>query len=305
MGKSISDIFTSTVINAAKTLACCGLALLSLPSCSDGDKTDSADDADVLLCVGDSALRASDVLAKIPGGLSQADSAAMFDAIVRAWAQRMLLDEFGREYVDDMERIDRLTEQYRSRLIAQSYRRKIRQGSTSDVSDKSIQEYFDANADSLILDAPIVKGLYVKIPSDAPELHKVKDWIHGAKSSDIDNLERRGLDNVLEYSFFEDRWVDFQDIAEKIPYRFTDPDAFVASTRNFETEYDGNVYILHISSFLRSGEHMPFEYARSGIADILGSESADAYEKRLLLSLWQQALKQGRIKLRSYTKPLI
>lgn len=305
MGKSCSDIFAPAAVAAAKALACCGLALLALSSCSHADKSAPEDDADVLLWVGDSALRVPDVLAKIPGGLSPADSTAMFDALVRAWVQRMLLDDFGREYIDDMERIDRLTEQYRSRLIAQSYRRQLRRSNQSAVSDESIRKYYEANADSLFLDAPIIKGIYVKIPADAPELQMVKTWVAGASPSDIDNLERRGLDRALQYSFFEDRWVDFQDVAEKIPYRFPDPDSFVSSSRNFETEYGGNVYILHISSFLRSGQPIPFEYAKPLIADILESESADSYEKRLLSALWQQAVKKGRLKVKAYDKPLL
>lgn len=278
------------------------VASFILISCSGGDKSTGADNGDLLVSVGDSSLYEKDVLRLIPGGLTPADSADMYDGIVHAWVERLLLRSLAEENVEDIERIDRLTAEYRNRLIVESYRRSLRESRENVVSDDRIREYYIQNADDLILERPIVKGIYVKLSANAHNLDKVRYWVKSASSKDIDNLEKAVVSEALQYLFFEDRWVDWQQIADRIPYRFFDADAFVESERDFETEYQGAVYLLHISSFMRSGEKMPEEFAAPIISQILSRESSADFEKRLVSDLCRRAYKQGSLKIGSYKK---
>lgn len=278
------------------------VASSSFVACSGGENNAHPDNGDMLVSVGDSSLYEKDVLRLIPGGISSADSADMYDGIVHAWVERLLLRSLAEENVEDMERIDRLTAEYRNRLIVESYRRSLRESRENVVSDKRIREYYIQNADDLILERPIVKGIYVKLSANAHNLDKVRYWVKSASSKDIDNLEKAVVSEALQYSFFEDRWVDWQQIADRIPYRFFDADAFVESARDFETEYQGAVYLLHISSFMRSGEKMPEEFAAPIISEILSRESSAEFEKRLVSDLCRRASKEGILKTGSYKK---
>ena len=116
----------------------------------------------------------------------------------------------------------------------------------------------------------------------------------------MDKLEKYGLKEAMQYDYFADRWVDWQVISEQIPYRFYDPDAFVESTKNFETTYNGSTYFLHIISYLKSGDVMPFDFARDQIAEILSGNKQKEHERRLIASLYNQALKDGRLKVMGF-----
>lgn len=276
---------------------------LSLAGCHKGnDDGNTLDETDVLVMVGDSALRVQDVLQRMPGGLSEADSTAMFDAIVNAWVERLLLEDFGRENIDDMERIERLTAEYRARLIVESYRRTLRENRSVKVVADSVKSYYAAHKEEFVLERPVVKGLFLKIPSDANNLTDIRRWMKSAKSEDIDRLEKSGLNEALQFSFFEDRWTDWQQISDNIPYRFYDANAFVESTKDFETEDRGSLYLLHITSYIPAGETMPEEVAYPIIEGLLDTRSAAEYEKSLLQSLGKKALKEGRLKLVSYPR---
>lgn len=277
-----------------------GILFPLVASCGgNADKEDSTYD-DVLVVVGDSTLTLRSVVSRIPAGLSRTDSVALFNSIVDGWLERMLLSEVGADNIDDMETIERMTDDYRRKLIVATYKRKLRESQRGTVSDESIREYYDKNQDSLLLERPVVKGLYVKVPTDSRRIADVRRWMVTATPDAIDNLERYGLSEAIEYSFFEDAWTDWYVISREIPYRFGNPDDFVSRSRNFETSYGGMTYFLHISEYIRSGEKMPLEIAREVISERLETLRGDKYEDELIRNIYLKSKKEGKLKFVHY-----
>lgn len=251
---------------------------------------------DVIIMIGDSALTDHDVLSQIPSHLSGEDSAAFYESVVREWVDDMLLKEIAAENVTDMQRIEHMVSQYRNHLILTEYRRNRREYRRSDISNDTLREYYTRHAGSLVLDRPQVKGLFLKIPADAHRISDIRRWMTTATPEAIDNLEKYGLAEAVKYSFFEDRWMDFGTIAEQIPYRFFDPDAFVEASPYFETTYRGMTYMLHISDFIRSGNTMPFETAVPLMRERILAESGRIDDKKFMISLYNRAIKSGKMK---------
>lgn len=268
-------------------------AACMFPSACSRKEQPSGTSEDILVTVGDSALRMSDVLLRIPPGLDPADSAALFSRIVNHWVDDRLLESLAIDNIDNMDRIDRLVADYRRKLIVQAYRRKVRQSASTQIDEGEVKKYFDSHQEDLILETPIVKGLYIKLPESSKRLPDVRKWAASARPEDIDAIEKSGLDDAVQYDYFGDRWVDFGSLMELIPYRFYDPDAFLSSSPDFETSYDGFVYILHVSSFIPAGQPMPYEYARAIIEERLGSDRIASYEQKLLDDIRRDARKKG------------
>lgn len=250
-----------------------------------------------MITVGDSSLTVTEVLKRIPVGLEPEDSARLFNSIAREWLERMLLSDIAAENVDDMEKIDRMVEQYRTRLIIESYRRKMRESNLKTPTEDSVKSYYQRNVADFTLQSPVVKGLFLKVDANSRHIADLRRWMATATPTAIDNLEKYGLDDAVKYSFFEDKWMDFATIAEQIPYRFYDSDAFVESTANFETTYAGMTYLLHISEYIKSGEQMPYEVAAPMIVEMLQSGQSDAFERKLMQQLYGEAMKEGRLKI--------
>lgn len=269
------------------------IAILLFLGCDRKKKSlQGANEDPVLVAIGDTALTLSEVELRIPVGLSPDDSVAMFASIVDTWVEDILLAEFGKENIDDMDRIERMTKDYRNRLIAESYRRRMHENNPSKVSEERIRDYYNSHPEEMKLQRPLVKGIYLRLPSKTSNLSDIRQWIFSGKPSGIDNLEKHGLRDALQYSFFEDRWVDWQNVADQIPYRFGDPDAFLESHRNFETAKRGVTYLLHISDVCKTGTPMPQEYATVRIGEILDTRSASDYERSLIDGLYRKAIKE-------------
>lgn len=270
---------------------------LLLWSCTrENEDTATGEKDPVVAEIGDSCLLRHDVVRRIPGGLPPADSAAMFEAIVNAWTDRLLLREFATENIGDLARIETMVDEYRTRLIINAYRKSMREKEVPEISSDSIRNHYESHADDYILERPLVKGIYIKLPDTASALNDIRHWMQSDTPDAIDRLERDGLSEALQYSFFEDKWIDFRIISEQIPYRFFDQNAFVEAHRDFETSYSGLTYILHISDYIPAGEKMPFEFAEPLIRESLAAKAVSEYEMQLMKSIRAAALRDGRLK---------
>lgn len=285
----------------------CGLflilssALVPLSGCARKNAASAAcNTSDVLVQVGDSSLTMREVLVRIPSGLAEADSAALFNSIVDGWIQRMLIEDIAEKNIDNIDEIDRLVADYRKKLVIDAYRRQLRESGSKAPADDAVKRYYEQHEDEMILQRPVIKGLYVKLPDDSRRLADVRRWMITATSDAIDNLERYGLTDAIEYSFFEDNWIDWEVLARQIPYRFDNPDIFVRENVNFETSYGGMTYLLHIKEYIPSGEKMPLEVAKPVISERLETLQGEEYEKHLLANLYSRARRNGRLKFVNY-----
>lgn len=275
-----------------------GLSLLLAGVMSTGCKSKAPEtpaDDKVLLEIGDSALTVRDVVRLIPAGMTVEDSIEMFNSLTERWMRTMMLSELAQENVTDLARINRMAEDYRNSLIIDRYLR-AKQEESGEVSDQSIKSYYAEHGSEMKLEAPLVKGVYLKISESEEKIGDIRKWIASAKPKDIDNIEKNGLRHASQYEYFEDRWIDWNDVAEQIPYRFYDADAFLKSTKDFETTYGGSTYLLHISHYIPSGEVMPYDYAKGKIREMLMREKKSDYRQQLLKSLYRKGIEDGTLK---------
>lgn len=276
------------------------LCLVAATSCASSDGKREEGKTEVLVSVGDSILTLKEVTGRIPAGLSEADSAAMFSVIVDRWLERVLLSEMAAKNLTNLDKIERLVEEYRTQLIVSAWLDGMDRSYRKGVSKGEVSRWYEEHKQEMLLERPLVKGIYIKLLADDPRLKDVKSWLKMNDEKGIDNIEKYGLEQALQYDCFTDRWVDWQNVADRIPYRFFDPDAFVESTRFFETEDNGAVYLLRIDDYINSGGMMPLEFASVQISETLDRKNAAEYKKELLLNLFRQSQEEGKLKTPGY-----
>ncbi len=267
----------------------------ALVSCGGGaTATERADR--VLLWVGDSALLEREILTRIPVGLTAEDSTRLFRSLVDAWVKERLLLNLASENLDDLEEIERKVADYRNRLIVAQYVGEMTEGHVGEVSEADVKNYYQRFGSEMVLEQPLVKGVYLKVADNAERLGELKGWATHPSRESVDRLEKYGLKEAMQYDYFMDRWVDWTQIADQIPYAFGNPDEFLASHRNFETSRDGAVYVLHIAQYLASGEKMPYSFAQGRIREALLRNKLADFERNLTETLYKKAQASGNLK---------
>lgn len=271
--------------------------------CGRGDNAASAsEESDILAQYRDTVLHLSDVCRLLPPGISSADSARLTASIVDEWIDGFIIEDLAAGQIDDMDRIERLTESYRRSLIADSYRRKMRSAGVQPIDEAGVKAYYRSHRENLRLERPIVKGLFIKVPASSRHLDDIRSWMTDGSQTACDELENIGRKETVNFRYFADRWVDFDAITGEIPYRFGDADRFVASTAYFETEHNGTVYIMHLSDFCHSGGVMPEDYAAPIIEDRIKSNHLADYEKGLIKALRQTAIEKNILTIGNNTR---
>lgn len=248
----------------------------------------------------DSVLLLSDIVRQIPPGISSADSSALIKNIADQWIEGFLIEDLAASQIDDIDRINSLTASYRRSLIADSYRRKMRHNGVQPVDMDRVKAYYKQHVMELRLERPIVKGLYIRVPSSSKHLDDIRLWMKTADTDSYDALENNGRHEATAFRYFADQWVDFDAIAGEIPHKFGDGDHFVENTVDFETELNGTVYILHLTDFKKSATIMPLDYAAPLIEDRLKALHLADYEKGLIKALRASAIEKNILKEGTY-----
>ncbi|MCM1369302.1 MAG: peptidylprolyl isomerase [Candidatus Amulumruptor caecigallinarius] len=260
------------------------------------DTPDESGSDEVLVAVGDSALRMEDVIRRIPAGLSPEDSTALFKRIVSGWVRDLVLRDVAEKNITDLDKIEKMVESYRNNLIVNRYLSNMMENIPNRVTDERIKKYYEQYGDEMILEQPVVKGAYLKVGESAENIDNLRKWMMQFTDESIDKIENSGLRQASQYEYFKDTWQEWNVIAEQIPYRFYDADAFLKSVKNFETSDNGIIYLLHISEYIPSGEKMPYEFAKVKIAEILRSGDVDASRTALLNEIYRHQISEGKLK---------
>ena len=216
------------------------LAGVSLCASCGGNEVPEKTDDDILVSVGDSSLTLREVLADIPSGISPEDSTEMFHAIVDNWIRDLMLYGVAVKNVPDIDRIERLVNDYRNNLIIAGYLRQMEESGEHIVREGDIRKYYDSHKEELILEQPLVKGVFLKVPDNDENLPRLRKWMASPGDEAVDNIEKHGLKQASQYEYFMDTWQEWNRVADQIPYKFFDADAFVSDTRDFETTYGGS-----------------------------------------------------------------
>lgn len=255
------------------------------------------DGGDVLVSVGEAVLSKEELVKQLPAGLSPEDSTALARAYIRSWIDGHLISEIAAQNIGDLSEIDRMAEQYRNDLIAYEYRRRMfDEHARTSFPEDSLKAYYDDHQSDFILQRPVIKGIYLKIPDDSPALKTAKKLYKSTKTDDIDRLEKQCLDDAVHYDYFRDRWIDWEKIESKIPIDFgNDPNSYLYAHKDVEVTQGGFTYLLSISEYIPSGKAMPYEFAREEIMDILVYLHRKDYDRQLRMELLHKAEEEGKI----------
>ncbi len=272
------------------------LSLLSMVQAGCGKRVAASKSSEVVVSVGDSVLHLDDVIQEIPRGLSAEDSVALMQSIVESWIRRQVLTDIAERRMGNLDEIDRLVDEYRNNLILTRYIATLDVRQSAAEEKRQIDSYYKVAGDSMRLEEPLVKGIYLKVSEDERNVEKLREWMRRGDAASIENLERQGLRRAMQYEYFVDRWLPWHEISGLIPYRFYDPDAFLRTTKDFETHYEGSVYLLHISAYVGSGDKMPEDYSRTRIAEMLRHSNISELRKKLISALYSREIEEGRLK---------
>jgi hypothetical protein len=234
--------------------------------------------------------------AEIPKNLSPEDSTLAAEYFVRLWINDQLMYSVASANIADKDKLESLVENYRKSLTIYQYEEQlIAEKLSREISNEALLGYFENNKEKFKIDRPLIKGLFLKVPINAPDIDIIKKWYKLTTPKAIDFMEKYSIKNAVGYNYFLDNWVDFNDLMENWPVNYKNESTMVKSN-NFIEQQDANYYyLLNITAYLLPGDNAPFEYAQTSVKEILINQRKIDFLKEIREDLYNKALNNGRI----------
>lgn len=255
------------------------------------------EDGDVLVKLDDKVLLKSEVTALIPKGTSSADSLLLADSYVKKWLKESLIYDIAKRNLDDeMSNIEQLVESYRQSLVRYRYQEKLIKEKLSDeIRESDKMSYYEENPQKFLSDKNLIRGLFLKVPADAPNVNQVREWYKSSSEASIENIEKYSVQYANIYEYFYDKWVDFDEVMDNIPEHISNPVLFLKNNKSLEVKDSSYYYFLNIKQYLPVGSVEPYDYAESKIKEILVNQRKLEFLRNFENELYTDAIRKNRI----------
>ncbi|MDO4779568.1 MAG: peptidyl-prolyl cis-trans isomerase [Bacteroides sp.] len=250
-----------------------------------------------LVKVEDNFLYKEDLDSAKPFELTGTDSIAFAQKYIEDWTKETLLLIEAENNIPNTANINKRVEQYRKNLITGIYQQELmKQRVSTSIPEDSIKRYYEEEKRLFNLEHAIIKGLFVKLPMNAPQIKEVKKWCVSYKSEDLDKLEKYVLRNSLNYDYFADNWKHLHEVVNMLPINEEDALSVLSSTKLIEVSDETYVYILSVSEIINKGETMPYEVAKPQVIEAIINKNRTEYIDKVKSELYNKAEKNKEIK---------
>ena len=240
-----------------------------LVSCGFAERFSCPEQDTVVAKAGKDMLYMSQLRQIIPKGVTGADSTDMGGRVIREWKlERLLLMKAEAELPASQLDVSEEIEGYRRSLLVYRYESMyLSERLDTSVTDMEIEEYYRENQEFFRTSSMLVRGYFVKMNADSPNLATVRYNLKNLDDSDTEELELLSARVSFSYLNFYDYWVA---LSEFVPDFGMDIGTLTksASMSSFlEAEYGGAVSFLKIWERIPAGEIAPLAYCRDAVVE--------------------------------------
>ncbi|MDR1623592.1 MAG: peptidyl-prolyl cis-trans isomerase [Tannerellaceae bacterium] len=259
--------------------------------------TRTVDNTDIIVSVKDRVLYRTEISSLIPRGTSSTDSLLLAENYVKKWIKDALVYNVAlRNLGNEKEEIEKLVDDYRYSLYRYRYQEKlIWERLSANIRESDKLNYYDENQDKFVLDKSLIKGLFLKIPVDAPSLSDVKNWYKSSSAESLEKIEKYSIQNATIYDYFYDRWIDFDEVMSNIPVRISNTSQFLKNNKTVEVTDSSFCYLLNIKEYIPVGKVAPYEYAEAQIIEMLINQRKMEFLRNFENELYNDAIKGGDV----------
>lgn len=250
-----------------------------------------------IVSVGENVLYQAQLDSMMPLNYLKADSTKLADTYVQNWIKDVLMYEQAKKNISNQELIDEMVESYRRTLTIHSYQEDMIAAKAVDqVTESKMTEFYEKNKEQFRLESPIIKGLYLKVPKESPEVGNFRKWYSTGKDKEIENIEKYALQHTVGYELFYNKWVDFGNIAAMMPLNVSDKEQFLRQNSKIEVSDSSFVYLLHIKEYKLIGDVAPYDYIVEDIKKAIIGRERNLFLKQIEQDLYERAEANKTIK---------
>lgn len=249
-----------------------------------------------LLSVGKEFLYKEDVQRFCSANPPSGDSVEYVNNYINRWVEEALFYNVALRNVPVTDDIEKLVESYKRSLILNIYQEGlVEQHLRLEVSADDVQKFYEENIAMFELEEPVLKGLFLKVPADAPKINSLRSWYKSRDIVDLEKLDKYSLANDVVYEPSYESWVRLAQIASKTTLTLDELVQRIMRSRNLEFRDKEFVYFLSVDSFVNKGAYKPIELVEGEIRELVINTLKADFIKKNKQNIYNEALKRGAI----------
>ena len=271
------------------------LLCLSVSSCRLYDRLFKGD---AVARVGKDVLYRSDIEKLNIKGFSPEDSLRMVERYIQSWAKDRLLLDMAESRLSKTDRdVTAELEDYRRQLLVYRYEQQyVEQRLDTVISEQEYREYYEANPSSFITHLPLIRGIYIKVSDNSPNLNPIKSLYRSSVQEDRDRLDQLCYTSAERY-FFLDEWTGLDALVEGTGMDISSMAEVLDDRSYVERTYLGYTYLISADGYVPAGRIAPYEYCRERIRDVILSRRKQALLMSLERNLLNDAVGSEKLKI--------
>ena len=267
---------------------------LLIISCSQSKKGEGTP----LVKVGSNVLTKQVLDENIPAGVSSDDSIIEAEHYIKTWVTDELTYDIARKNTGDMEHINRLVENYRKSLVIYQYQEQlINEKVIKKINEEDLYNYYKDNKEKFKLDQYLIKGVFLKVPVEAPDIGAIRDNYKSASSPvSREKLEKYSANTGATFDYFVDKWISFDEVKNNWPVANRNLLVLGDGRNFFEQQDEVFYYFLNVTDFLSPNDFAPYEYAKPVVQEMLVNQRKIDFLKQSEDDIYRRALNKGDVK---------
>ena len=259
-----------------------------------------ADDK-VVAQVGEKKLFQSEISKIIPAEIEDQDSVQMAGDYIRKWVkQELLINKANENLTLEQKNLTKEIEEYRNSLIIYKYKNELmNQQMDTIVTQRQIEQYYNANPDNFKLNRNIVKAIFIKIPNDVANPKLLKELVDDTSNEGLNALREYCIQYAKGFDFFDNNWVDFEIVKRNIPGEITDERQFLALNNQIELKDSIYYYLVSFQDYKIHNELAPIEYVESNIKNLILNRRKIEFLKQVEENVYKEGIRQNKFKIYS------
>jgi hypothetical protein len=247
----------------------------------------------------DKFLYLKDLEGVVPKNIHGDDSAAMILAFIDQWQHEQVIQHQAETNVNiDNQAIQNQLETYRKSLVRFEYEQSlIQQKLDTLVSDKEIQEYYQANQDNFQLKKTILKASYIKLPESAPKIAMVKKLFASKDMRDVDLLEKYCFKYSPNFSLMDTTWHYTEELAQIFPISKIGESNFNNLNRIFEISENNTLYLIILRGSKFRDSLSPLVFEKENIRNLILNQRKLALISQMEKEVFDEAQKNNQLEI--------
>ena len=246
--------------------------------------------------VGSDVIYIDEALQGIPAGLSKKDSTIYVKQFIDNRIKQLLVYDKAKKNISQNQELESMVENYRRSLIIYEYQQQtLNEKMQTEISEADLMKFYKSNSNRFLAGQNLVKGLFLKVPKNAPNIENLKKWYKSSSPEAFEKVEKYCVQNGGYFECFYDRWVSFDDILDKIPTTVSNQMNFLKTRSTLEVSEKDYYYMLYIKEHVLTGSTAPFEYVKSDVKNIMMNSKKSEFLSQIEQDLFNEAKKKGRI----------